>query len=231
MPSSSALSGGPGRAPRCRVPIGPLRVGSEARAQEARAAVQVVPRRAARRAGLADVPLVRRVTGCRLRARPPRAADRRLPQHHSRFVLHALGAVGRRPVAPRAATARVARAACRSRTRRLVVQRAASCATSAAGVRMCSRSCSTSVRSIAPPTPRSSAAARGTRTGRQRLVVRRPHRAEQGPTRRRQGVRRVSTVPRSPTRDCTSSAARRPTATRLRCGSTSAHSTSMARST
>ena len=63
---------------------------------------------------------------------------------------------------------------------------------------MCSRSCSTSVRSIAPPTPRSSSGCTRHAHGAERLVVRRPPRAEQGATRRRQGVRRVSTVPRSP---------------------------------
>ena len=186
-------------AARRRLPLRHLLVRGEGRVQAPRAAVHVVPRRAARRADLAAVPLVGRVTGRRLRRRPRRAADRRLPQHHARAVLHALGAAVVGQCTSRAgASSPTLEAARRSRPRRLRVQRAGADAISATGARRCVPILF-DVAALDRARRRRDArpAARGTRRGGSRLVVRRPPRAEQGATRHRQGVRRVPPALRS----------------------------------
>ena len=71
-------------------------VRGQGRVQAPRAALHVVHRRRSRRTDVAAVPLLGRLAGRRLRRRARRTADRRLPQHHARAVLRALGAGARR---------------------------------------------------------------------------------------------------------------------------------------
>ena len=142
-----------------------------------------------------------------------RAADRRLPQHHARRVLHALGAVGRRAVARTAGDSSPTLEPRAARTRRLRVQRGRAPRPRLPAYGGASRSCSTSRALDRPADAALVERLHAARDGAARLAVRRPARAEQGATRPRQGVRRVPPVPRSRRAACTSSAARRRTAT------------------
>ena len=74
-----------------RLQLRHLFVRGQGRVQAPGPPVHVVRRQREAATDLAALPLLGRLTRRRLRRRPRRAADRRLPQHHARAVLRALG--------------------------------------------------------------------------------------------------------------------------------------------